>query len=740
MTDITPPGSRQLTEPERQAFHRLGLTPGHWAALVAAPFYSRSNVRAPNLRDPNDGNALERLRVELRVVGGYSDEAVRYWKRLWLGERVLAPMGTRLLAWYLATDLLFSQREHFLNLVATAAGRFVPPAMYTGVPPLVVRDLRRLIDAYLPLSSFTPERDPAWQAIPVPDPATMNRLGLSVASGVIEWPRTRLSDVPARMPALVRLMGESVHDWWAQPNAARRAAERGLTAQPSHEREALFEEVRAEWYCELKSGSGWLDSGRLAALFVNKLREWVDAVRKSARESTRPALAVPVAPPEPEARALPVAYPTYANDISAPIVVSPPQPAPPPPVSRPEPPREQVPEPKPSTKPTPERVTVSVAESFRTVPFAEALDRASGVTVTEVCAWVEKSPTLLFDDCRPEHAREIAIVPTDGSVPRDLWLIGDIHADVLALANIIEFAELRGIPESPPAFVFLGDFVDRGTHDHETLLLLFRLMMEHSERVCIIPGNHDIDLKFDESMNRFRVTIEPAEYCVALNSALSRHTPEARERIELAKAFTRFCSTRPKALFFPDGTLFSHGGFPHLDMQKSIESVADLCQPRCLDDFLWARIAETAKTKRPNRGSRGHEFGWDTLVQFCKVASSRLTLSVRRLVRGHDHVPDRWQEYPDFADNGVPVLTLNAMGRVMEGEFKRDGRPHPLPVVARCVANHLPEVIQLPLDPAEVDRAFPKEHQQPVTTRIETRERNSEHSPSDSEQAAEGSP
>ena len=111
--------------------------------------------------------------------------------------------------------------------------------------------------------------------------------------------------------------------------------------------------------------------------------------------------------------------------------------------------------------------------------------------------------------------------------------------------------------------------------------------------------------------------------------------------------------------------------------------------------------------KRPNRGSRGHEFGWDTLAQFAKLAAERLGLPVKRLVRGHDHVPDRWQQYPEYAENGVPVLTVNAMGRAMDGDPpRRDGRPHPLPVVARCVPGHLPEVVMLPLNSAEVDTAF----------------------------------
>jgi hypothetical protein len=340
------------------------------------------------------------------------------------------------------------------------------------------------------------------------------------------------------------------------------------------------------------------------------------------------------------------------------------------------------------------------------VRFEDALARASRTTVAEVCAWVDSHPRLLFDDCRDEAARQIVVVKTENAVPPALWIVGDLHADLLTLANIIAYAESLATPEQQPHFVFLGDFVDRGIHDHETLLLLFRLMMDHPERVCIVPGNHDIDLQFDE-VGKFRVTIEPAEYCDELNAAIKRNTPEDADRVAVARAFIRFCEGRPKAVFLPDGTLITHGGFPHTDEQKEIATLADLCRPKCIDDFLWARIAESARVKRPNRGTRGHEFGWDTFSQFCKLAREKLDLPVQRLIRGHDHVTDRWQEYPEYADNGVPVLTINAMGRLLDSEpARRDGRTHPFPVVARFVPNQLPDVVLLPLESAEVERAF----------------------------------
>ena len=61
-------------------------------------------------------------------------------------------------------------------------------------------------------------------------------------------------------------------------------------------------------------------------------------------------------------------------------------------------------------------------------------------------------------------------------------------------------------------------------------------------------------------------------------------------------------------------------------------------------------------------------------MQFCKLAAEKLGLPVKRLVRGHDHVPDRWQEYRAYADAGFPVLTVNAMGRWLDGDA---GAPAP---------------------------------------------------------------
>jgi hypothetical protein len=80
---------------------------------------------------------------------------------------------------------------------------------------------------------------------------------------------------------------------------------------------------------------------------------------------------------------------------------------------------------------------------------------------------------------------------------------------------------------------------------------------------------------------------------------------------------------------------------------------------------------------------------------------------VRQLIRGHDHVPARWQFPAEYAE--FPVLTINAMGRRLDAEPLTSDGPHPFPVVARHVPESLPRLIRLPLDPGEVERAFGKD-------------------------------
>lgn len=728
MSDNIPPINRPLTDIETEEFRALGLTPGHWMALAPLPLF-RSDLNIPH---PDDSQTLTKIQQPLQLDAMKVAEAESFWKGLC--QRSLSAeameIASALLTWYLATRFPRPQRETYLNVVDAIAARFSKsprsPAPHAS-PSYVVR---QRIERYLPHQTYT--RYPADPRISPPNPSQVAQVfGSDLWKQMLVAPIVAaLTEMQVRATAAASVADVLAHvtlphlynklyplephlasGCWRRLfegllNPVRREetdylvrsgldiAAEGLASLPFAERESLLQVIHEQ----IERGIDRSDQKRITA------DEWVDRTRVKIEEVIRRAVPiVGIPPPVPKTVSSPpssvsvspavsTANPRQSTTISS---MKPGIPPPSPPVAQPAPP-------KPS-------VAVECAQPFTMVSWEEAWASSGRVNAAEIRAWLEnpKRPAMLFDDCRSECS-EVAIVRDPNQVPSTLWVIGDLHADLLTLANIIAHADRIAAVEGgkAPAYVFLGDFVDRGRHDHETLLVLFQLILKDPSKVCIIPGNHDIDLQWDEKACRFRVTIEPAEYCEHLNAILHLQDPASRAEVEFAKLLITFWQSRPKAAILPDGTLLAHGGFPHSDMQGLLQTPADLARQNCLNDFLWARLAETAR-KRPNRGNRGHEFGWETFAQFCKVSAQLGVPPVKRFIRGHDHVLRRWQFYPEYAEN--PVLTINAMGRRMEGEPESGDGPHPFPVMARHVPNQLPVVIQLPLNPSEVNRAFGRE-------------------------------
>jgi hypothetical protein len=725
MSDTPAMNPRQLSSKEVEDFRALGLTPGHWGALAAVPLV-RQDFRLP------DRTEIKRLHefciIYYAPIIEWQGEAEQFWSRYC--QKQLGSNGAEicyaLLGWHLARDFARSRREDYIRGVDRCLDPHRLRYGQSGKNP-VIRTIRSWIEAYLPMAAY--ERHPEvrippptaaeaallfgadlWkQTLAAPIAAALaarNARPAEVMDNVRRLSRVTESPTAPNFPLETQLapgwrqlfsgllrndtraeMKRLIEEWM-------QVAARGLASMTSGEREHIYEGLADE----LKIAVGWegypdiRERTRAVEEWLNSLREKVEGVLIAARPSDVPNEKPAVGTrPEPTA-----AEPRAANPMSEPKPDGPgPTPA-------------RVPEAVPPALPPFRQtsVAVEVAHNFSTVKWEEAIARARATPFATVRAWLQGPSGMLFDEFRQE-CPDVAIVRDPKAVPQVLWIIGDIHADVLTLANVIEHAERVGQAEGvPPSYLFLGDFVDRGRHDHDTLLLLFRLILDNPGRVCVIPGNHDIDLQWDEKPGRFRVSIEPAEYCERLNTLIRNGSGPSDEQIELARLLIPFWQGRPKAVVLPDGTMFSHGGFPHTDTHQLLKTPADLARQPCVNDFLWARLSESAR-KRPNRGNRGHEFGWDNFAQFCKVTAQMGIPPVKRLVRGHDHVASRWQYCAEYVDH--PVLTINAMGWRMESEPDPAQGPHPFPVMARHQPNQLPLVVRLPLDHVEVDRGLGKE-------------------------------
>jgi hypothetical protein len=160
----------------------------------------------------------------------------------------------------------------------------------------------------------------------------------------------------------------------------------------------------------------------------------------------------------------------------------------------------------------------------------------------------------------------------------------------------------------------------------------------------------------------------------------------------------------PRALFFPDGLLVAHGGFPLIDLHGDLAASGDWNDPRCLTDFVWARAHPRARKKLPNRTTRGSQFGYEDFAAFCAL-SATLGRAVTHMVRGHDHVDERYEIYPAYA--GTPVLTTVALSRRLArelfGPFVR------VPTIARWVRGSLPQVYRLHIPESHVRQCYPED-------------------------------
>ena len=306
-------------------------------------------------------------------------------------------------------------------------------------------------------------------------------------------------------------------------------------------------------------------------------------------------------------------------------------------------------------------------------------------------------PGMLFDSDRA-HADDRAIQVASLDTDAPLWIIGDLHGDLLALEAALAQIRAHGLAGNCPAprIIFLGDFFDDQGLGLELLLRVFELIVESPQQVCVVAGNHDEALSFDGT--RFSSSVSPGDFADFLNAHL------AHEWIErTGKLAVRLAARSPRALFFPDGLLVAHGGFPLGDLHARLLETGDWNDAACLSDFVWTRAHPKARRKMPNRFSRGSQFGHEDFADFCAL-SARLGRPVTHLVRGHDHVPERYAIFPAYQAH--PVLTMVALSRRLPRELF--GPYERAPTLALMVEGRLPQVYQLNIPAELINAVFPQ--------------------------------
>lgn len=132
-------------------------------------------------------------------------------------------------------------------------------------------------------------------------------------------------------------------------------------------------------------------------------------------------------------------------------------------------------------------------------------------------------------------------------------VVGDIHGDLTSLMTIFE---KKGYP-NVTKYIFLGDYVDRGSHSIEVVLLLLALKCLVPNRIFLIRGNHEcssVSKKYD-----FR------NDCVC------------RVDMPFFKSIIKAFNVMPLGAVVNEEIFCVHGGIPQTEM--TLEEISDLKRP-----------------------------------------------------------------------------------------------------------------------------------------------------------------
>jgi len=294
----------------------------------------------------------------------------------------------------------------------------------------------------------------------------------------------------------------------------------------------------------------------------------------------------------------------------------------------------------------------------------------------------------------------VHVVNEPSALPGDLWFVGDVHGDILALEAALSFIDSRA---HQATIVFLGDLFDRFQYGLEVVMRVLALVIERPGKIFWIAGNHDDGLFFDNGA--FSSKVLPSEFCQFLN--------QRKEYEDFGKWLVGFCKILPRALFLPDGLFVAHGGCPSFDMNTfgysidNVRQLQDLEDEKYLHAFIWNRLI-------PGQDDKSEpEVGKNDLIYFLGKMEKLTGIPAKRMLRGHDHCLESRHEFFESYYPQAPVLTIATMSAWYLGteefppELDRSRRKAPIttPAVAKFRPGELPEVFTLEI-PQAIVRQF----------------------------------
>eukprot|EP00770_Monocercomonoides_exilis_P000812 MONOS_804.1-p1 / transcript=MONOS_804.1 / gene=MONOS_804 / organism=Monocercomonoides_exilis_PA203 / gene_product=serine / transcript_product=serine / location=Mono_scaffold00013:168714-170837(-) / protein_length=599 / sequence_SO=supercontig / SO=protein_coding / is_pseudo=false len=149
-----------------------------------------------------------------------------------------------------------------------------------------------------------------------------------------------------------------------------------------------------------------------------------------------------------------------------------------------------------------------------------------------------------------------------------LKICGDIHGQYEDLLRLFEYGGFPPVSN----YLFLGDYVDRGSHSIEVICLLFAFKVKYPESIFLLRGNHE---------------------CAVINRLYGFYNEcTTRYCTALWMLFADCFNCLPLCAIINDKIFCTHGGLsPHLTSLSQITRIArptDIPDSGLLCDLVWA--------------------------------------------------------------------------------------------------------------------------------------------------------
>ncbi|CAD5206930.1 unnamed protein product [Bursaphelenchus okinawaensis] len=316
-------------------------------------------------------------------------------------------------------------------------------------------------------------------------------------------------------------------------------------------------------------------------------------------------------------------------------------------------------------------------EKFLT-DLAFRLRRAGDVPNVARLQGIEMKKVALY--CREKCMKEPGMLDLEPP----MVIVGDIHG---------QFSDLTGMFDQngdPPNvnFLFLGDYVDRGPYQCETIALLMAYKVLYPQNIFLLRGNHET-----------RVINRTYGFLDELKTRFGDTEPNLWELYQSAFSCLSLCARVGKRIFC------MHGGIPKdMGNWKQLEVIRkplEVPDHGIICDLLWADPDPDTTGFQPSPRGVSFMFGEAVCKEFCK------NMSLDLIVRAHQVAQDGYEFfanrhlvtifsapfYCEEFDNTASVLVVDEnmtcrfrlrqpVGierKVLEMTLKDDTKDEPLP-------------------------------------------------------------